>query len=105
MEIKAGGRPTAICPAGHTPPAGRHHWLDPYGVWHCTACNPPASLAMVRNEILLPGPGETETAAPNQFEDNFGLPAGFRVIAVHYPNGDVDFTPGITLAERRDALD
>ena len=51
--------PTAPCEICK-PPYGRHFWSDPYGCWHCTQCNPPASLAMVRDQMLLAADGSPD---------------------------------------------
>lgn len=46
-------RPTVRCSVC-LPPYGRHYWLDSYGTWRCTQCHPPAAVAMVRDQILVP---------------------------------------------------
>jgi hypothetical protein len=35
------------CQKGHTP-----YWLDTFGRWHCTICQPPAIPALVKREYL-----------------------------------------------------
>ena len=62
-------RPTTPCLRQHpgpTPPYGLHHWQDAYGNWRCTQCDPPATLAMVRDECLvsIDGDGAGRSTTP-----------------------------------------
>lgn len=97
--------PDAPCLAGHPYPYGLHHWKDPYGQWHCTECNPPSALSMVRDEIVVHSPDDpvcgTQIAHPS-LAPFFDMP-GIRIIGVQTPAGDWLFSPTSTTAERRSA--
>ena len=104
-------RPTAPCPKNHTPPAGRHFWLDTFGCWHCTECDPPAVVAMVRDQVLI------ARDAGNALSDACGVDTSvsqpifiqpypdFRIAAVRLPDGSQTFASETTPAERRQIID
>lgn len=70
--------PASRCPAciavGRPSAYGRHYWRDAYGTWHCTECEPPAVLAMVREEVLIDPDG------PDGGKNTDGKPHGPKII-------------------------
>ena len=96
-----GTRPDRPCPAGHQPPYGRHHWMDNYGVWHCTECHPPASTAMIKEEFLVGL--EPQSSEPAAVED-FYLADGIVISAVSTPDGVRVFHPDLPQADRREII-
>ena len=98
-------RPTVPCTRQHpgpTPPYGLHHWRDLYGVWHCTQCEPPASVAMIREQMLVDPNGPPEATEIDG--DAHKNPIGFRIIAIKNPGGEILFLDS-TQAERKEAVD
>lgn len=89
--------PSRPCPAGHPLPYGLHHWQDAFGIWRCTECHPPASLAFVRSEILVGG-----NSAENEKTEIFD--GGF-ILAVDFPGQPILFFPETTQAQRRQLVD
>jgi hypothetical protein len=104
----SGNRPAAPCPVGHPPPYGRHFWLDAYGSWHCTECCPPATLAQVRDEVLvdvvapvMSTPDPPADLLTRYIVDHF-------ILAVTDETGDPKtavFRPGLSQAERRRVME
>lgn len=89
-------RPSQPCPAGHTLPYGLHHWRDCYGNWRCTECDPPAALAMVREEMLV---GSEIENAKSKIDD-WGI-----ILAIEIPGEPIAFAPNTTQAERKQAAE
>jgi hypothetical protein len=122
-EEKKSTRPTEPCPNQHpgpTPPYGLHHWLDSYGQWHCTQCEPPATLGMVRDEMLIDlsgrnGDGKNASTGTLDTKDNssereaevkqWNPSPGFRIISIRHPDGTREFSPTSTQAERAAAVE
>lgn len=113
----AGDRPAARCPAciAADQPAvyGWHFWRDPYGTWHCTECEPPATDAMVRDWVLVDRYadrklGQKKHGLENPADGNptpeFSIPDFIDVI--FDADGSVIFArPGITQRAAREARD
>jgi hypothetical protein len=103
--------PTKPCPKKHpgpTPPYGLHHWLDPFGTWHCTECEPPATRAMVRDEIIVGVEVDGAEVEPNdrgQTDPRKKIQEEFSIVAIESPDGHVAFSPDTTQAQRKMAAE
>lgn len=96
-------RPTEPCPKNHQPPYGLHWWKDCYDNWHCTHCDPPASLSMVRDELLLGSDHVGQEPQGEATADQFELP-GMTILAVYGPDGKPTFNPTIGSRERKEIV-
>ena len=100
-ENSSAKKPAEICP-NCKPPYGQHFWMDVFRRWHCTECDPPAAVSMVRDQVLLSLPNNAGGSTSDS--NDWGLP-GIQILGIRNPDGSWEFSPTTTQANRREMIE